>query len=221
VNKKILAFILLLVAIVSCSSPKPEPTVKATDFPTVSPTQAVVEMLAIGDGGLFSGQPCASPCFFGIRIGETLSEQVIPTLRRYDIFPCTYNGERIIGCGAGSNAVAWVTIERSTSIVDGIGYYPNSSIAVENIIIKYGNPNHVRVWLDDIGEELILYTSLLWNSTRMEVDLRTAPNDEWRYFVIEKSTEVGWIWFMGEINYSELSTNEYSQPWNGYGIYKP
>jgi len=221
VNKKILAFIiLLLVAMVSCSSPKPEPTVKATDFPTASPTQAVVEMPVFGDGGLFSEKPCASPCFFGIQIEETTTNQVPAILEYYGISPCVQYDETSIPCGPNFFANVWVTIDRSTSIVVGVGFNPSVPINVGDIIEKYGDPNSVWVELDGIPEATTVTMNLFWDSIKMDVDLGDIPEIGEQIYIVENTTDVKWISFDDEKSYSQI-TSQYSQPWNGYGTYKP
>src|SRR5688572_17912207 len=68
--RKISASILLLTILVSCAAPATgTPTqVEALESP---PPPTLPVMADIGDGGLLSGLPCAAPCVYGIRTGET------------------------------------------------------------------------------------------------------------------------------------------------------
>jgi hypothetical protein len=222
-KKNIIASILLLIILVSCSPPKTEIPIQPTDFTTEYPTHAVVEMPSIGDGGLLSGEPCASPCFFEIRIGETPLQQVIPTLEHYGVSPCVQYDETNVPCGIGFFANAWLTIDSSTSIVNGIGYDPSIRISVKDIIEKYDTPNSVQVELDNAGtpELPTLRISLLWDALKMAVDLPENSDGEWEFYVIENTTEVWWINFSNDAYYFGLTTNEYPQPWKGYGTYEP
>jgi len=201
--------------------------ISTTEFPTqvaILPTQTLfppsVEPLPIGDGGLISDQPCPSPCFFDVRIGETLLNQVVPILENNRISPCYQFNERIIACGDGVSAII-VGANISTSVVEGITYYPSVSISIEEIIEKHGRPNLVQVELVGTPEAPAMSLFLLWDSIKMRIDLPEGGNIGEQNYVVERTTKVKAITFMDDASYAELSANGFVQPWKGYGTYKP
>ena len=92
-------------------------------FPTQYPTYAVVETPTIGDGGLFSEKPCASPCFFGVQIGETSIVGVVDILWGNGIFPCIQDFDKVF-CEMSIN----IGTHSSTKIVNSMGFSPITPI---------------------------------------------------------------------------------------------
>ncbi len=219
-NKNIAAIILLLTILVGCGAPK----VNFPTQPVIPPSQTLLPptgvLLPIGDGGLISGRPCQSPCFFGIRIGETPLNQVASSLKNNGISPCSMPSSTTVFCGENVTSIA-IGSDPSTFIVDEIEYDPAVLITVEEIINKYGNPNFVRVTLDGIPERPKISALLLWDSIKMRIDLLEIDEKGEQGIVIESTAEIQWVFFLDETSYSNLTTDEYAHPWKGYGAYKP
>ena len=90
-KRKIAFSVWFVIVLVSCTVAETSVPTQAIDLENMDPTEAVAflgEDIDIGDGGLLSGLPCSSPCTFGIRIGETQLEQVIPILEKNGISRC-------------------------------------------------------------------------------------------------------------------------------------
>jgi hypothetical protein len=171
----------------------------------------------IGDGGLISGIPCAAPCLFDIRIGETPLDQVIPTLQSYGVSPCELSNE-VVRCGAP----LVISADESTSIVDWIGYYPYGSISVEMIVEKYGEPDSILVEWDFTGDpsrdpELIVY--LLWDALRMTVILPEIPDTVDHTYFVEETTEVHHIDYKDGTSYANPPAYGSLWEWRGYDGY--
>ena len=79
--------ILLLILFVSCAAPETEISTQVPVLESPQPTP-FPERADIGDGGLLSGLPCAAPCVYGIQIGETPLDQVIPMLEQNGLSEC-------------------------------------------------------------------------------------------------------------------------------------
>ncbi len=210
-----IASILWLSILAACAAPN-------TEIPSQPQTQTqsipVAEMLPIGDGGIISNQPCAAPCFFGIHIGETRLDQVVSRLEHNDISPCYQFNERIIVCGTSVIQII-VGVEPSTYVVDGITYYPSTSILIGEMIKKYGYPNITQVETEGTPEATSVSMFLLWDSIKMRVNLPEVGDIE--NYIIKNTTEVESISFMNEASYSNLIASSYPQPWKGYGTYHP
>jgi hypothetical protein len=172
----------------------------------------------IGDGGVISGVPCSAPCVFGIRVGRTPFEQVLPTLEKNGIARSKCLEEPnvswyLFACGAGRLNVV---VDTQTNIVVSIWLLPNASISFGEMIEKYGEPNYVT--LDQEGLDTI-HPRFYWNSIRMLVIL---PEISGETYDVEKTTAVEGISFSDESVYrtSDKVPNSYYKPWNGYGIYQ-
>ena len=67
-----IAIILFVVTMVSCAAPGTVLPTQISAVPTFTLLPTMVDVSFIDDGGLISGKPCASPCFFGIRAGDSI-----------------------------------------------------------------------------------------------------------------------------------------------------
>jgi hypothetical protein len=168
----------------------------------------------IGDGGLISAQPCSWPCFFGIRVGETRLEQVIPILEENSSFTCKQDNEMRIKCG--HSVIIWVN--QSTKIVDTIGFDPSESIFVHDVIEKYGQPDLVQATPSGIPEAPMTTMLLFFDSIKMRVHLPAINGEE---YAVSYQTEVEWVTYLDDPLYLDLRANSYSQPWAGYDTYMP
>ena len=219
-KRKIAISVLFVILLVSCATPGTAIPTQEIDLENMDPATAMAylaEDIDIGDGGLLSGQPCASPCAFGIRIGETQLDQVIPVLGENGVSHCWTEPNltwSLVSCG-GNRFNVQVTME--TSLVSAIWFDPSVPIYLGDIIEKYGEPNYVTVDQDPTRNlRLILY----WNSIRMFV---VVPEIHGETYDVRKTTAVEGIQFSDENVYriSDKGTNPYYQPWTGYGLYQP
>src|SRR5678816_35815 len=90
-KRKIAVSILFVLLLVSCTAAKtiiPTQDIDLEDLEIIPAMTYLAEDIDIGDGGLLSGLPCPSPCAFGIHIGETQLDQVIPVLENNSITRC-------------------------------------------------------------------------------------------------------------------------------------
>ena len=181
----------------------------------------LTQRINIGDGGLLSRLPCASPCAFGIRAGETRFDQVLPLLEKNGISKCqteTSVSWIVVSCGLSRFNVQ---ADAQTKIVNGIWFNPNTSISVEEIIEEYGDPDFVSLDLERTIEEPTIQMNLYWDSIRMLVAL---PETDGNIYVIKKVTKIKGVDFSDEKLYqasSEVEFGSFYRPWDGYGVYQP
>lgn len=219
-KRKIVISVLFVILLVSCTAPKTVIPTQEIDLENMDPTTAIAylaEDIDIGDGGLISGQPCASPCAFGIRVGETQLDQVIPVLENNGISRCWTEPNlswSLISCGENRLNVQ---VDMHTSLVNAIWFDPSVPISLGDIIEKYGEPNYVTVDQEAPGT---IHPRFYWNSIRMLVMLSDLSGET---YDVKKTTEVEGIAFSDENLYrtSEKESNPYYKPWNGYGMYQP
>lgn len=218
--KRKIAFSILVLILVSCTAARTEVPTQDIDLedPDITATMTyLAEDIDIGDGGLLSGLPCPSPCAFGVRVGETKLDQVIPVLENNGISRCWTEPNlswSLVSCGENRLNVQ-VTME--TSLVSAIWFDPSVPISLGEIIEKYGEPNYVTVDQDATPN---LQLRLYWNSIRMLV---VVPEIFGETYDVRNTTEVEGVDFSDENLYriSDKETNPYYQPWNGYSMYQP
>lgn len=218
--KRKTAFSILVPILVSCTVARTELLAQSPDLEDMDVTVAMTylaEDIDIGDGGLLSGQPCASPCVFGIRIGETQLDQVIPGLENNGISRCWTEPNlswSLISCGGNRLNVQ---VDMDTRLVCAIWFDPSVPISLGDIIEKYGEPNYVTIDQDAPGP---INLRFYWNSIRMSVLL---PEVSGETYEVEKTTEIEEIYFSNENIYriSDKVSSPYYKPWNGYGMYQP
>ena len=219
-KRRIPVSILFIILLVSCTAATTEVPTQAIDLENMDPTTAIAylaEDIDIGDGGLLSDRPCPSPCAFGIHVGETQIDQVIPVLANNGISRCWTEPNvswSLISCGGNRLRVQ---VDMHTSLVNAISFDPNVSVSLGDMIEKYGEPNYVTVDQDGPGT---IHTRFYWNSIRMLVSLPVISGET---YAVKKTTEVEDVNFSDETLYRtpEKGTDPYYKPWNGYGMYRP
>ena len=178
--------------------------------------------LPIGDGGLLSGQPCEFPCFFGVRLGTTKFDEIIPTLKTNGLSPCFKDLRAAewmsVVCGIDQPRVR-VEINEDNLIVNRVWYLPGTTLSVGDIIAKYGEPSYVQALYarDDSGNWLIM-AKLYWDSLAVEVDLAPVKDTEEHKYQIESSTNADLVIFWDEKDYM-LYSRQGSEAWRGYDFY--
>jgi hypothetical protein len=181
----------------------------------------LTQRINIGDGGLLSRLPCASPCAFGIQAGQTRWEQVLPLLEKNGISKCqteTSVSWVLVSCGLGRFNVQ---ADAQTKIMNGIWFNPNTSISVGEIIAQYGEPDFVSLDFERYLEEPTTQMNLYWDSIRMLV---TLPETGGGIYVIKKATKIKGVDFSDENLYqssTEVEFGSFYQLWNGFGAYQP
>jgi hypothetical protein len=119
-KRNIAVSILFAILLVSCTAAKtaiPTQVIDLENMEIIPAMTYLAEDIDIGDGGLLLGQPCASPCTFGIQIGETQLDQVIPVLENNGISRCWTEPNlswSLISCGGNRLNVQ---VDMHTSLV--------------------------------------------------------------------------------------------------------
>jgi uncharacterized protein YcfL len=219
-KRKIAVSILFVILLVSCTAAKtiiPTQDIDLENLEIIPAMTYLAEDIDIGDGGLLSGLPCSSPCAFGIHIGETQLDQVIPVLENNGISRCWTEPSiswSLVSCGGNRLNVQ---VDMQTNLVNAVWFDPSVPISLGEIIEKYGEPNYVTADQEAPGT---IHPRFYWNSIRMLV---TLPEISGEAYDVEKTTEVEGIDFSDENLYrtSEKESDPYYKPWNGYGMYQP
>lgn len=218
-NRKITVSILLIMILVSCAAPNTGISTQAAALESPPPLTPPV-MADIGDGGLLSGLPCAAPCVYGIRIGETQLDQVVPALEQNGLSGCQKEESASwIGITCGYSVV--VQVDRATSVVNWTGFYPSVPISLGEIIEKYGEPDFVSFRVEDSPDGPASRISLFWDRLNMTVEM---PQVEDHIYALEGTTTAEMVGFLDEAHYtdsSEVEFGEFYKLWNGYGTYQP
>lgn len=218
-KRKITISVLFVILLVSCTAAKTGIPTEEIDLENMDPVTAwayLAEDIDIGDGGLLSGEPCASPCTFGVRVGETQLEQVIPVLGQNGVSHCWTEPNltwSLVSCGGNRLNVQ---VNRQTNLVVAIWFDPSVPISLGEIIETYGEPNYVTLDQETLDT---IHPRFYWNSIRMSVLL---PEISGGTYDVKKTTTVEEIQFSDENLYriSDKETSSYYKPWRGYGIYQ-
>jgi len=217
--RKIAVSLLWLILLVSCAALETEFSPQVPVLESPQPT-ALPERANIGDGGLLSGLPCTAPCVYGIRIGETSLDQVIPMLEQNGLSECqTEESASWIGITCGYSVV--VQVDKATSIVNATGFYPSVPISLAEIIEKYGEPDFVSIQAEGSAEASTSHMSLFWDELKMMVEM---PQIDSHIYALEGTTTAEMVIFLDEVQYidsNEISFGEFYKQWNGYGTYQP
>lgn len=218
-NRKIAVSILLITILVSCAAPAAgTPTqveVLESPPPPTPPARA-----DIGDAGLLSDIPCPSPCVFGIRIGETQLDQVIPVLEQNGLSPCQME-DSLSWIGITCEYSVVIQVDSQTSTVNATGFYLSAPISLGEIIEKYGEPDYVALQAEGTTEAPTGRINLFWDSIKMMVAM---PLIDSHLYAIEETTTAEMVTFLDDVQYfdsSELKFGEFYKLWNGYGTYQP
>ena len=214
------------------SSPPAATSTSAPTSTSIAKTEVSISPsveLPIGDGGLLSGQPCESPCFFGVRLGETKLDQIIPLLSTHGLSPCLQPTKapdwKGVVCNPDEPRVV-VGVREDTLIVNEIGYFPTISFSVADIIAKYGEPNRVQTYRTQDNSKTwprnsniwVMNATLYWDSLAMEVSLPTTHDTGEHTYHIEGTTNALAIFFREEEDYMRYSREEF-EVWHGYDFY--
>jgi hypothetical protein len=215
---RIAVSIWLLTILVSCAAPEESILTQVTVLESPQPT--AFQRADIGDGGLLSGLPCVAPCVYGIRIGETLLDQVIPLLEQSGLSECQREDSASwIGITCGGSVV--VQVDRATSVVNAAGFYPSVPISLGDLIEKYGEPDFVSLRAQDSPDGPSSRISLFWDTLNMTVEM---PQIDSHMYALEGTNNPELVIFLDGAQYidsSEIQFGEYYQRWNGYGTYQP
>ena len=137
--------------------------------------------------------------FFGVRLGETKFDEIIPILKTNGLSSCfkdlrTADWESVV-CGIDKPRVR-VDISEDSRIVNGIWYLPSITLSVGDIIAEYGEPSYVQALLArDDSNNLLMTATLYWDSLAMEVHLSPTKDKGEHKYQIESTTNADLIYF--------------------------
>lgn len=213
-NKHLFIAVLLLHVTASCA---PNEELIRTETPTpvsYAPSLNVIDILSIGDGGLISGKPCSVPCFYNVILGETPKDSIVTILEEQGFHQCDQDLEGNVRC-AERILISWLP---ETNIVNGIGYYLERKVTVEEVVKKYGDPDIVVIVPTGIPETPATTVLLLFDEYKMRLRL---PEADLADYHISETTEIELVNYFDDVNYAEQRENMFSQSWQGYGVYEP
>jgi hypothetical protein len=178
-------------------------------------------MIDIGDGGLFSSEPCGPPCFWRIIPGKSTEAEVLQVLKDNQVidFCKHYNtenesGSRGLTCGFEIN----ISFQYGQEIVEGIGLRPEG-ISLEEVIAFYGDPDGVLVLSGGTSQEHppIVVMSLYYDKIQTRIHL---PDQEGAEYFVEGLDLITDVSYFDASSYQSMK-EEQLQRWKGYGNYQP
>ena len=143
------------------------------------------------DRGIFTGVPCAVPCWHGLQVGKSVESEVMSTLQQLDyidedtiqITRRASGVEIIASCSSPARECLKFDVANDVlaKIVVGIHY----EIRVDEAIEQLGEPNYLGVSTTD-GGPIACEMQLIWRNSGLVLASTVAADSE----AIEKHCEV-------------------------------
>lgn len=211
----------------------PTPTILRLSRPTVSPTPPI---LVIGDGGLLSAEPCGPPCFWGIEPGKTTQSEAFQILTNLGVMEVCENYEYFdnlinewVGGWTCQSEFDYrfekpkgfgLSFRKSTGIIDTVSFKPTIPITLQDIVVKHGFPDAVRVVNLGGEHDPNLSANIYYFDLRIVLGIGEIQ-EEWKYKVLPTT-------LINRANYQDEQTlkddfdifGENIIPWKGYGEYQ-
>ena len=99
-------------------------------------------------------------------------------------------------------------------MVQSVYFKPSSSITVQEIVAKYGEPDGVLVYSEGVPEHPRLSLYVVYSSILSRLEL---PIQEWPGYIVEPSTPVLSIVYAPK--FSNVRDHYFFEEWIGYGEY--
>ncbi len=181
----------------------------------LSACQSAAPKIALGDGGLLSGQPCGAPCFWNVTPGLTTRDRAIPVLGRYGASGYRQEGEFVT-----YGSAIYLRLD-ANGIVDDVTFMPDPPISLGAVIAKFGAPDVVQVRWDptSLPEHPMFDLALYYDALHMI--LAPEPQEAWPAPVLAQDTSIREVTYLAEGAYAwarEVS-GDLTQ-WKGYGSYE-
>jgi hypothetical protein len=172
--------------------------------------------LQIGDGGLFSGNPCGPPCFLGIQPDVTSYDEVISILsENQDLNYCKeFNNSQDGGSRGLKCADSYVIgFDLARTVVTHLGFTPTERITMKEVVEAYGEPEWISVSTG--GYAKTVSTALLfYPQYNMRLLLEEQDGDT---YLVQSSSKVDTIVYLGKTSFQE--SVEWAQKWSGFEEY--
>lgn len=125
------------------------------------------------------------------------------------------------GIGRGHREPVYVKTSKDIDIHTAMGFAPDVSIPLDEVIEYYGEPDYVWFTSDSTTESTRTELLLYWNSVKMFVELPQIAN---KTYPVHGKTEIEMIIFHDDqdvITVAEKQMSEEKTAWTGYGHYQP
>jgi hypothetical protein len=191
---------------------------------TIRPVPTTAPTIAIGDGGLITGEPCGPPCFWGIEPGKSSQIDAYQMLmQRGLIDDCTVIDQYQFAINDGVGG--WdckpgfkISYNQKTKIVEDVGFQLAPSVMLQDIIEKHGSPDYVGILALDGYEGLNLWVSIYFFDLRITLPLGRHEGAEYDIMPTTLIDAVSYRDKKSLENDFEIFRDEMI-PWKGYGIY--
>ncbi len=185
----------------------------------VSCTVEGLSPVEVGDGGFLTGDPCSSPCFWGIIPGQMTEADVVEILQEKGVYDsCKTWDRRSSGGRKGIRCDESFAIDFTDDVVQGIAFGPSSDITVQEVIAKYGGPE----WAATYASGVHVFTFSVHIAYPRICTIVVFPSQEKLPYILEPSTKVWSIAYdMDYCTSSYYENDPHWQKWQGYGEYSP
>lgn len=219
--------VLLVIACTKNSKGVKEIPTPITPQHTIRPTQAVSPTIAIGDGGLITGEPCGPPCLWGIEPGKSSKSDVYQMLTQKGLVDsCTtidqyqHAVDQGIG-GWGCSSGLDIEFKQSTKIINYIRFELTPPIMLQDIIKKHGNPNVVVMSMPAEYEYPNFIARIVFYEIRVILyfDGKYEGSYNEAKYEIEPTMLISVVVYSDSESFNESLLGDSGIPWRGYGSY--
>ena len=178
---------------------------------------ATISISTISTNSFLSGTPCSAPCFFDLIPGTTKKDEVVDHLRKYDFLSSCV--EKQIDDSISSVLICapsvdfWFKEDKLTKII----IEPTTTITIEQVIKKYGDPTDVNYSLGGTND-VTLVKLVYYKNSRFVLHLSDPTSSEQQNNSINPQSKILWVDYVDDETMKNFD-NECTFPWNGYGNY--
>jgi|WetSurMetagenome_2_1015567.scaffolds.fasta_scaffold131281_1 hypothetical protein len=193
-NPKLLAFILLILLITSCTKNS--------------------VMKVINDGGVISQKPCSPPCFLGIVPGITNRSYAIDELKKKGI-------KGYVEKNSALNYFDLLYLQYDQNfLIYEINFIPSANILIGEIIKIYGEPDTANVTYDPSSRPEHNYFEMEVYYDSLQSIFVLERQENWPGFSVTRETKVIRIIYGEESVYEgRKRSTSHIVNWKGYAIY--
>lgn len=171
----------------------------------------------VGDGGFLSEEPCGPPCFWGIVPGETTEAEVKEVLQQRGVYAtCETRVSKFEEGGRGIDCISqvYISFEQGDGLVQSVYFKPSSSITVQEVVAKYGEPDGVLVYPEGVPEHPHISLYVVYSNIVARLEL---PTQEWPGYIVKPSTPILSVFYASK--FSDVRDSLFFEEWTGYGEY--
>jgi hypothetical protein len=170
------------------------------------------------DNSLLSLDPCGPPCFRGIKVSETTFSDAVTKIKADPLFSNVQTQDSPPQAAWSTKdgvACCQLTADQKTGLVDGIVIRTAPTMALGDVITKYGDPPYTSVLADDYSQDEVAL-GLVYPKSGNVIWIMpgNAKSD------VNASSPVVMVLYLDPAKFDDLLATATLQGWLGYKPYQ-